>query len=106
VVSWPLSGLISVATSSIGDEPLFIGSDGSGADNRFLHGVLDEVKIYRRALTSEQVQQLYMDSKDGMSRSSTVVSAETETGEVWKCVVTPNDRYQDGMPAESNELPI
>ncbi len=106
VASWLLSGLISVRTSTIGDEPLFIGSDGSGAENRFLHGVLDEVKIYRRALTPEQIQQLYVDSKDGSSESSTIVFTETNTGEVWKCVVIPNDGHQDGTPRESNEVPI
>ena len=106
VTSWPLSGLISVRTSTIGDEPLFIGSDGSGAENRFLYGVLDEVKIYRRALTPAQARQIYMDSKDGLSGSSTIVSDETNVGEVWKCVVIPNDRYQNGMPSESNEVPV
>ncbi len=47
-----------------------------------------------------------MDSRDGLSGSSTIVFDETNVGEVWKCVVIPNDRYQNGMPRESNEVPV
>ncbi|MEM2514585.1 MAG: LamG-like jellyroll fold domain-containing protein [Candidatus Bathyarchaeia archaeon] len=105
--SLPLSGLISVSTPTIGDEPLFIGSDGSGRAYRFIKGIIDEVRIYRRALSSRQVQQLYLESsKDGLSGRSTIISTEIRKGDTWKCVVTPNDKYQDGSVKETNSIAI
>jgi len=105
-VNKPLSGPIQYATPTSGDEPLFIGYDGGGTPNRYLKGTLDEVRIYRRALTPGQAQQCYLDSKDGLSGSSTVASAETKAGEVWKCTVIPNDRYEDGTQRDSNTVTV
>jgi len=69
-------------------------------------GLIDEIHIYNRALSSEQIHQNYLCSKDGLSDKSVIVSDETLSGENWKCIVTPNDGTQDDTPMESNSLQI
>ncbi len=93
--------------ASIG-EPLHIGYASSigGTANRYLIGQLDEVRIYPTALSATQVFQNFIDSKDGSSSSSTIVPEYTTSGETWRCEVTPNDGWQDGLPAQSNSVTI
>ena len=88
------------------DEQLFLGYDGGGTSNRYLTGTLDEVRIYPVALTSAQIFQRYMETKDGLSNSSTIVPQETTPGEVWSCEVIPNDSWQDGTAKTSNTLTV
>jgi hypothetical protein len=64
-------------------------------------GMIDEVKIYPRVLTPEQVYQNYLCTKDGTSASSVIVSEELRLGEYWKCQVIPNDGLFDDVFAES-----
>jgi len=93
--------------SSVG-EPLFIGYSSAigGTANRYLNGRLDDVRIYDRALSPEQALQRYLDSKDGLIGSSTIVAEETTIGEVWKCLVTPNTGSGDGTAKFSNTLTV
>jgi len=102
-VNVPATGTIKTETEFVpGDEPLYIGSDGSGNANRYLTGTLDELTIYNRALTLQQVSQRWQESKNGLSSSSTIVAQETSTGQTWTCMVTPNDKYGDGTSVLSN----
>jgi hypothetical protein len=104
-VNIPWNGTITTETEFVpGDEPLFIGSDGSGAANRYLIGTLDELTIYNRALSSQQVTQRFQESKNGQSTTSTIVAQETSSGQTWTCMVTPNDKYGDGTPVLSNSV--
>jgi hypothetical protein len=104
-VNLPWNGTITTETEFVpGDEPLFIGSDGSGAANRYLTGTLDELTIYNRALSSQQVTQRFQESKNGQSNTSTIVAQETSSGQSWTCMVTPNDKYGDGTPVLSNSV--
>ena len=64
-------------------------------------GTIDEVKIYPRVLTPEQVYQNYLCTKDGASASSVIVSEELRLNESWKCLVIPNDGLFDDVFAES-----
>jgi hypothetical protein len=43
-----------------------------------------------------------METKDGSTSQSKIVSQETQNGDVWTCAVTPNDSYQDGTTLVSN----
>jgi len=99
-VNSPLTGNISIgpeSPSSIYGRPVFIGFDGSWASYRWFAGSLDEVMIYPRALSSSQVLQRYLETKQGLSSNSTIVAEGTlETG-TWICRVTPNDSYGDGQ---------
>jgi hypothetical protein len=62
-------------------------------------GTIDEVKIYSRVLSSEQLYQNYLCSKDGISSCSVIVSEELHLGDLWMCQVTPNDGVYDDETA-------
>jgi hypothetical protein len=72
----------------------------------YFKGIIDEVKIYPKSLSPQQILQRYLETKDGSSSSSTIVLQETNTGDTWKCLVTPNDSHQDGTTKSSNTLTI
>ena len=76
------------------------------ASSRFWKGYIDEVQLFGRALSDKQVYQLYLCQKDGLSNKSIIVSDETNNGETWQCIVTPNDGTQDYDPVASNILNI
>jgi hypothetical protein len=69
-------------------------------------GKMDEVKIYPKCLSSQQIAQDYLGSKDGLSNSSTIVSQEIGLNDTWRCEVTPNDSHQDGTTRSSNTIMI
>ena len=78
-----------------------------GADNtRYFKGEIDEVKIYPFALTAEQINQNYLQSKDGLSNEVKVGDEETEVGDEWRCEATPSDLMEDGITKQSNTLTI
>jgi len=77
-----------------------------GGGGGFWEGYLDEFQVYPRVLSSEQIYQLYLCQKDGNSDLMVIVSDETNVGEVWQCVVTPNDGIGDDESVESNEIII
>jgi len=99
------SGNITSQTTQLGDEHVYLGYDG-GSSNRSLCGLLDEVRIYPKALTPEQIMQRYTESKDGVSQSSTIVAQETTVGDIWKCEVTPSDSFLDGGTKTSDTLTL
>jgi hypothetical protein len=67
-------------------------------------GTIDEVKIYPRVLTPEQIYQNYLCTKDGNTACSVIVSEEIRLDDSWKCFVFPNDGLDDDAVAESNVL--
>jgi len=79
------------------------GTSGSGG---FWYGYVDEFQIFDRALSNEQIYQIYISTKDGESDKSVMVAEETIQGETWQCIVTPNDSSQDDTAVESNTLQI
>ena len=87
------------------DEVYVNATTGSKSINNFT-GSIDEFHIYNRVISDEQAYQNYLCTKDGYSDKSVIVSDETLTGNVWSCVVTPNDGVQDDEPVESNSLQI
>jgi hypothetical protein len=87
--------------------PVFIGSDGANSQKSWFNGILDEVHIYSRALSSAQILQRYLDTKSGLSNNSTTVWLETKksAGEAaWSCEITPNDSFGDGQAKLSNNV--
>ena len=80
---------------------------GAGtASGRFWLGFIDELQVYDRVLSGNQIYQIYLSTKEGYSDERVVVSEETSLDDVWQCIVTPNDGTQDGTPIESNILQI
>ena len=98
--SAPFSGDISATLDGILD----IGGYGSGGTD--FSGLLDEVRIYRFALSSAQVFQRYLDQKDGLSGNETINALETAAGNEWVCEVIPSDSWEDGTPYSSAPLDV
>ena len=69
-------------------------------------GMIDEFEVYDHTLSSEQIYQNYLCTKNGFSDKRVIVSEETNVGESWKCIVTPNDGIQDDESVESNVLDV
>lgn len=69
-------------------------------------GLIDEVRIYNRELSPEQIYQNYLSQKEGYAHQSVIVAEETLLGEIWKCYVTPNNSIQDDELVASNTLTI
>jgi hypothetical protein len=65
-------------------------------------GTIDEIKIYSRVLTPEQIYQNYLCTKDGNTACSVIVSEELHLDDSWKCLVIPNDGMYDDLTSESN----
>ena len=58
------------------------------------------------SLSDAQIFQRYIETKDGVTSSNTIVPQETSVGDSWVCQVTPNDAWQDGAPQTSNTLNV
>ena len=94
------SGNINATTNS----PLYIGGLKNAAGD--FVGQMDEVRIYSNVLSDAQIFQRYIETKDGVTSSNTIVPQETSVGDSWVCQVTPNDAWQDGAPQTSNTLNV
>jgi hypothetical protein len=88
---------------AVGNGVLDIGYASGSGD---FMGVLDEVRIYEDALSSAQVFQRFVETKDGLSSSSTMVAQEIEYNEEWSCEVIPNDSFIDGTAKTSNTIAV
>ena len=74
-----------------------------GFDIEDLHptnGTIDDVMIFNRSLSAEQVLALYN------NRTDLIVGQETAKGEIWFARVTPNDGTLDGIERQSNNVTI
>ena len=67
---------------------------------------MDGLRIYTRSLSATQANQLYIDSKNGQSASSTIVSQEINPGDRWSCNVTPNNGFADGQTKTADYLTV
>lgn len=83
--------------------PLYIGY--SAEENQHFNGTIDDVRIYNRTLSTEQVEAEYEAGLAG--RAPTIlVSNEITRDDVWSVAVTPNDLYEDGSTVVSASLTI
>ncbi|NQU79268.1 hypothetical protein HQ545_05890 [Candidatus Woesearchaeota archaeon] len=80
--------------------PFIIDSLMRGYDRQYTQGMIDEVRVYGRALSDDSIQTLYQRSEDTISPSETI------TGEVWHVCVTPNDGSEDGIKVCSESITI
>ncbi len=85
---------------------LRIGNSVVGSDSTF-RGLIDEVKVYNRAITQQQLYQNYLDGLAGR-HSTTLAGNETRSGDVWVAAITPNDGSVcgDGTTITSNNITI
>jgi len=87
------------------NDNFFIGKNNDRTDRNF-DGEIDELKIYNRVLSIEQIEANYLTTKDGYSDNSTIVSQETTANDAWTCEITPNDNNLDGTATNSTDLTI
>ncbi|HLD72738.1 MAG TPA: LamG-like jellyroll fold domain-containing protein [Candidatus Nanoarchaeia archaeon] len=86
--------------------PLLIGttygsrSGGYSSNPEYFNGIIDEVRIHNRSLSSTQIQALFN------NRTDLIVSQELSGGDVWKTCVTPNDKTVDGTENCSNNVTV
>ncbi|MFH1828513.1 MAG: hypothetical protein ABH824_04575, partial [Nanoarchaeota archaeon] len=83
-------------THNVTDNNIMI-SDNSAV---FFNGTIDDVMIFNRSLSLEQVLALYN------NRTDLIVSQETSAGDNWSVEITPNDGSEDGVMLESNSVII
>ncbi|NIP31091.1 MAG: hypothetical protein GTN59_11165 [Candidatus Dadabacteria bacterium] len=76
------------------------------ASSKFWKGYMDELEIYDRVLTKEQIYQIYLSTKNGSYDRRTIISSLITIGDRWQCIVIPNDGDKDGILVESNVLKI
>ena len=69
-------------------------------DHYPIDGKIDEIKLFKTALTDEQVLALYN------NRTDLIVSQETRGGENWSVCGIPNDNVEDGGEVCSNTVTI
>ena len=88
----PLAGIHSTSNTGIR-----IGHDTA---TEWYNGSIDEVMIFNRSLSEQQILALYN------NRTDLIVSDETSIGDNWSVQVTPNDGIEDGASVMSNNLII
>ena len=66
-------------------------------------GTIDNVKIYNRSLSPEQISLIY---NQGSPKYNITASQELKVGENWTVEATPNDNTSDGSGALSNGIII
>ncbi len=84
----------------IGGGANIIAGPTSPGVNTFFNGSIDEVMIWNRSLSAEQIWALSQNQTD------LIVAQETVRGENWTVHATANDGYEDASPNISNNLTI
>ncbi|MBU1017613.1 hypothetical protein KKA33_01135, partial [Patescibacteria group bacterium] len=85
---------------------LYIGGkeNTSGNLDTLLDGYIDEVRIYDRALSADQITLMY---NAGRPNCQNIAYAETSIGDVWSAEVTIGEGdSEDSVPIESNDAEI
>ena len=77
------------------DTTLWIGGSVNG---QYITGTIDELLIFNRSLSAEQIKALYL------NQTQTIKSQETVKGQSWKAEVTANDGYGDSIEYNTSEL--
>lgn len=103
-----IDGVLNLTTSITVNnqtEGVVIASGYNPGTLQFFKGSIDEVKIYNRTLTPEQIRADYQAGLAGHS-IETIVSQETNVGEIWQVAMTANDALSDSITVLSNNLTI
>ncbi|MCX6708574.1 MAG: right-handed parallel beta-helix repeat-containing protein, partial [Candidatus Woesearchaeota archaeon] len=93
------AGPASIVSSN---KDIYIGGGDQGLSYPF-NGTMDEVRIYNRALTSQEIS---ADYNSGAPKYDKMVSEELSIGDAWYCEVTPNNGYEDGNATMSNGVQV
>ena len=92
-----------IGSTAGGGAQLDIGMWQPGSNR--LYGYMDEVIIFNRSLTQNQITALYSAGVNG-KHLETIATGETVVGQNWSCMVTPANNTFVGIPVLSNNLTI
>lgn len=87
-------------TMPSGSQTLAIGANAADTSTQEFSGTIDEVQIYDRALSPEQIQALYN------NQTTTLVSQETNQSEMWQACGYAFDGRESTGPECSNTVTI
>ncbi len=93
----------SFVSSTAGSGNFLLNAPSIGADHsgfQFFNGTIDNVQIFNRSLSNEEVRAIYN------NHTNLMVSQELQVGDVWKACITPNDGTQDGETKCSNTVTV
>jgi hypothetical protein len=95
-----LQNEITAVTNGIGQSStdVVIGKWAGGSGTLNWNGSIDEVRIWNKTISDEQVLALYN------NRTDLIVSQETTSGQNWTVDATPNDGNEDGAVVRSNQI--
>ncbi|MBU0470130.1 MAG: LamG domain-containing protein, partial [Nanoarchaeota archaeon] len=82
---------------------VYVGWDNAIYGGSYIYdfnGTIDEVRLWNRSLSSDQILALYNNQTD------LIVSNETSVGNNWTVQGTPNDGKEDGVMVTSNQVLI
>lgn len=82
------------------NEDTYIGARDETDRKGHFDGIIDDVVIYNRTISSQQIWALFTNQTD------VVVSDETDYEQIWDACITPNDGIDDGETLCSNNLTI
>src|SRR5690606_2332621 len=71
--------------------PFMIGAHIAEGFSDNFDGVIDEVQIYKRALSPHQISQIYNEGLAGFGGPSVISAHETSSGDLWQTSITPID---------------
>ncbi len=80
--------------------PFIIGGRSTIDGNTRFNGSIDDVRVYARALSHQQIREIVR------NRTDLILSQETAFGDVWSACITPNDGTNDGAAVCSNNVTI
>lgn len=87
--------------AEITNYPLNLGRLGNaGAWYYNFNGTIDEVMVFNRSLSTEEIVAIYV------NKTNEIVSNETAINDEWSCGVTPNDGFEDGITLSSNSVTV
>jgi len=86
------------AAMTAGGQPIFIGKN-SGPPEVFSHGSVDDIRIYNREISSNDVSLLARMRSDEMSISGTVGYGGGQTGTFWVLACTTSNLWQTNVSA-------
>jgi hypothetical protein len=93
------SAIVSPGDRGVTDATISVGSFGA-LNGWMWKGQVDDVRVYNRALSPEQVAALYSRGSD------VIVPAETEIGELWMACVTPFSATSAGARTCTDEATV
>ncbi|MEM3374707.1 MAG: DUF2341 domain-containing protein [Candidatus Woesearchaeota archaeon] len=78
---------------------------GWGNNELLIYGLIDEVKYYNYSLTYNQIRRNFLSENQSLYNNF-LDYKETNLNEEWKCSITPNDGYLDGITKNSSSVKI